>query len=170
MSICKIPFSFRTPVKPPPTVNVQPAQDHDDSTEDLDMSAAERPKSKRSVSPRHVDPDERYPSFHSPKPDKTVRARSKSKSPLVPAETAAVPKRNLIPSGRQIERTPQVEPAKQPKVPMENDADAGISKQSPDASRNLSRVSEADEDGNVEATPALESKKNVIPLGAQIPR
>ena len=45
------------------------------------------------------------------------RARSKSKSPLVPVDaTAAVPKRNLIPTGRQIVRTPQVELAKQPKV------------------------------------------------------
>ena len=45
-------------------------------------------------------------------------ARAKSKSPLVTvAATAdAVPKRNLIPTGRQIVRTPQVELAKQPKV------------------------------------------------------
>ena len=162
-------FVFRTPVKAPPTVNVEPPENKDDGVERFDM-AEERPKSKRSVSPLNIDPDERYPSFHSPKPDKKERARSKSKSPLAPGDTE-LPKRNLIPTGRQIERTPQVDLPKHPKVPPqveENGED--ISEQTPDSSRNLSRVSEAEEGGNVEATPALEAKKNVIPLGAQIPR
>ena len=87
-----------------------------------------------------------------------------------------MPKRNLIPSGRQIERTPQVDLPKQTKVPPTqspptvDEEDAELSEKSPYTSGNLSHVSEGGEDGNVEATPELESKKNVIPLGAQIPR
>ena len=160
-------------MKAPPTVNVQSVKEDDER----ELSVEVRQKSKRSVSPLNIDPDERYPSFHSPKPDKTAGVRSKSKSPLlVPADEVDVPKRNLIPTGRQIERTPQVDLPKQTKVPPTqsppevDEKDADVSETSPHTSGNLSRLSEGGEDGNVEATPELEPKKNVIPLGAQIPR
>ena len=158
-------------MKAPPTVNVQPVKEDDE----LELSVEVRQKSKRSVSPLNIDPDERYPSFHSPKPDKTAGVRSKSKSPLlVPADEVDVPKRNLIPTGRQIERTPQVDLPKQTKVPPNPSPptmDEEVAEEkTPLTSGNLSRVSECGEDGNVEATPELEPKKNVIPLGAQIPR
>ena len=109
---------------------------------------------------------ERYPSFHSPNPNGGKRARSKSplvaaavpesdRPPLAAAATATSPKRNIIPSGREIERSPPKEAA------------AAANSRECD----LSFVPEgAAKDGNVEATPELESKKNIIPLGAQIPR
>ena len=158
-------------MKAPPTVSVQPAKED----EELEQSVEVPQKSKRSKSPLNIDPDERYPSFHSPKPDKTA-GRSKSKSPLLaPADEVGVPKRNVIPSGRQIERTPQVDLPKQTKVPPAQsqpkvDGEDGVPDKRPHTSGNLSRFSKAAEDSTVEATPELESKKNVIPLGAQIPR
>ena len=50
-------------MKAPPTVNVQPVKEDDE----LELSVEVRQKSKRSVSPLNIDPDERYPRFHSPK-------------------------------------------------------------------------------------------------------
>jgi hypothetical protein len=145
-----------------------------------------------------LDVVERYPSFHSPKPDKKSSPRTNNSpsprqnlkdaaSPNLPRRSPKLKKspladvsvvsRNSIPSGHQIVRTPLLKPAAAINQNDTPDREGDQQQKSESAQASDLQKSDVLETPNVSQvyefvapTPLPPAKKNLIPLGCQIPR